>query len=235
MNNNKHILLASYILAWKSFKKWWIPICIISFLIFIFEIIPRILISSEFQNLKTTSQKLTHAIIKNDTQQIELLTMEVQYKLRLILNKIIQSTAIVFPFIALTTIILLMIANWATKNKKEQRKSILSLIYIACVHIILAFIKLFAFMLFIIPGVYIYVKLLFVSLLMLEKDINAWEAVKISWKMTNGYFIDLFLLVALNSIIQFILLFTIVGLIPGTGFVNTARAASFRLILQNNN
>lgn len=233
MNNKKNILIQSYKLAWKSFRKWWIPICLVSLLIFIFEIIPRILVSSEFQNFNTSVKQLTSAIIQNDADRIKLLSIEIQYEIRIILNKIIQTTAIVFPFIALATVVLLMIANWATKDKKGERKSVLSLIYIACVHIVLACIKLLAFLLFIIPGVYIYVKLLFVSLLMLEEDMSAWEAVRRSWIMTNGYFISLFLLTALNSIIQFLLLPTIVGLIPGTGYVNTARAAAFRLILQN--
>jgi len=232
MNKNTNILIESYKLAWRSFKKWWIPICLISLIIFIFEIIPRITVSSEFKNFETTAEKLIHAIIQNDTEQIKLLTLEAQYKMQLILHKILRTSAIVFPFIAMATVILLMIANWATQDKKKQSKSIFSLLYIACIHILLAFIKLFAFLLFILPGVYIYVKLLFVSLLMLEEDMNAWEAVKKSWIMTKGYFMDLFLLIALNSILQFILLFSVVGVIPATGFVNTARAAAFRIILQ---
>ncbi|MFO7889658.1 MAG: hypothetical protein R6V04_04890 [bacterium] len=234
MNNKNNIFLESYKLAWRSFKKWWIPICIVSLFIFVFEIIPRILVSSEFQSFNTTATQLTSAIIQNDTEQIKLLSITIQYKIRIILNRIMQTTAIVFPFIALATVILLMIANWATKDKKGKGKSVLSLIYIACVHILLACIKFFAFLLFIIPGVYIYVKLLFVSLVMLEEDLNAWEAVKKSWNMTHGYFVSLFLLVALNSIIQCILLFTIIGIIPGTGYVNTVRASAFRLILQKN-
>ncbi len=233
MNTNPNILIESYKLAWRSFKKWWIPICLVSLIIFIFEIIPRITVSSEFNNLKATVEKLIHAILQNDNEQIKLLTLETQYKLRLMLNKLFKFSAIVFPFIAMATVILLMIANWATQDKKKPSKSILSLIYIACIHILLAFIKLFAFLLFILPGVYIYVKLLFVSLLMLEEDMNAWGAVKKSWIMTNGYFIDLFLLIAFNSILQFILLFSIIGVIPATGFVNTARASAFRIILQN--
>jgi hypothetical protein len=234
MGKNRNILLDSYKLAWKSFKKWWIPICLISFFIFIFEIIPRIRISSEFNNLENTSSQLIHAILQKDTEQAKLRIWEIQYRARLILNKIIQSTAIVFPFIALATVILLMFANWATKDKKGERKSLLTLIYIASVHILLACLKLFAFLLFIIPGLYMYVKLLFVSLLMLEEDINAWQAIKKSWKMSTGYFADLFFLVVINSIIQTILLFTIVGIIPGTGFVNTARAAAFQLLRNNN-
>jgi len=232
MNNNSNILIESYKLAWKSFKKWWIPLCLVSFIIFVFEIIPRIIVSSEFQQFEITAEKLIHALIQNDAEQIKLYTLQAQYKTGLILNKTIQSSAIVFPFIALATVILLMIANWATQGRKKQSKPVLSLLYIAGVHIILACIKLFAFFLFIIPGVYIYVKLLFVSLLMLEKDINAWEAVKKSWVMTKGYFAYLFFLIVLNSIIQFILLFSVVGIIPATGFVNTARAAAFRIILK---
>lgn len=234
MGKNKNILSESYKLAWKSFQKWWIPICLISLFIFVFEIIPKIHLSSEFNNLEKTTQKLIKSLLQDDTQRAKLLIFEVQYKSRLILKKIIQSTAIVFPFIALGTIILLMTANWATKDKKGEKKSFITLAYIACIHILLACIKLIAFLLFIIPGIYLYVKLLFVSLLMLEEDMNVWQAVKKSWQLSAGYFTELFLLVVINAILQCILLFTVVGVIPGTGFVNTVRAAAFQLLLQNN-
>jgi len=53
---------------------------------------------------------------------------------------------------------------------------------------------------------------------------------KISWQMTNGNFWKLFLIVLMNTGSQLLALPTIIGAIPVTGFVNTARAAAFRMI-----
>lgn len=232
---NKHILSASYRLAWKSFKKWWIPICIISFFIFMFEIVPRIFVKPEIKFLKSASQSLMQAYFDSNEEDFKILSIKIQQQFQILANKTIRFLLIIFPFVALLTIILLMVANWATKGKKERRKPLLILIYISCVHVFFAFIKLLGFFLFVFPGVYLYIKLLFVSLLMLEKDINAVKAVKMSWKMTEGYFWDLLLIIVINTILQFILLFTVIGVIPVTGFINTVRAAAFREILMRNN
>ena len=97
----------------------------------------------------------------------------------------------------------------------------------------ISIIKIIPFLFFILPGIYIYVKLLFVSLIMLEKKCTARAAVKLSWKMTDGHFWELFFLVFINSGIQLAALTTILGEIPATGFVNTARAAAFRIIWDN--
>ncbi|MBU4128553.1 hypothetical protein KJ582_00365, partial [bacterium] len=57
----------------------------------------------------------------------------------------------------------------------------------------------------------------------------------ISWQMTRGNFWELFLIVVINTGIQFLSLPTVIGTIPVTGFVNTARAAAFRMIWEEGN
>ena len=128
-----------------------------------------------------------------------------------------------------------MYANWAVKNRREKRRPLPTLIYIAIVHVILAIAKMLAFFFFFIPGAYLYIKLLFVSLIMLEEKKGAREAIQMSWQMTEGNFWKLFLLVVVNSGIQMLAMPTIIGEIPATGFANTARAAAFRMLREKGN
>ncbi len=73
------------------------------------------------------------------------------------------------------------------------------------------------------------------SLIMLEEGAGARVPIKQSWQMTRGNFWELFLLVLMNTGIQLLALPTVIGEIPATGFVNTARAAAFRMILEEGN
>lgn len=213
-----------YLQAWKSFSKWWIPICLISGILFIFQIVPRLLIhtdTNELLNLIRTTGNVTSfdQIIENvNTQTIQLI------------GKIIRFVLYLFPFIALATIVLLMYANWAVKNKKDTRSSFSRIVYISFIHIILAVVKSLGFLFFLLPGIYLYIKLMFVSLIMLESKKGAWEAIKLSWKMTKGNFKRLLLLIIMNSVIQLIAMPTIIGNIPIAGFTSTVRARAFHTI-----
>ncbi|PKM99110.1 MAG: hypothetical protein CVU78_07965 [Elusimicrobia bacterium HGW-Elusimicrobia-2] len=183
--------------------------------------------------LKITTRDLITAVAEKNIAELESVRQKILIQISILLPQIIKFAIGAFPFIAFLTILLLMYANRATTNKNDSEKSFLFLSYIAFVHIIIAIIKIIPFLFFILPGIYVYVKLLFVSLIMLEKRCNAPTAVKLSWKITSGHFWKLFLLVFINSGIQLIVLPTIIGEIPATGFVNTARAAAFRIIWEN--
>ncbi len=223
-----------YSLAWKSFSKWWIPLCLISGIIFIFQIVPSMLMRADLSEYTKTTTALVTAISEGDEYRIMELSPVIAAQADIFLQKIARFILFFFPFIALFTVILLMYANWAVKNKKDNKRPFHILAYIAFVHVILALIKIFAFFLFIIPGVYLYIKLLFVSLVMLEEGKGVIGAIKGSWRMTRGHFWKLLWLVSLNSTIQLISMPTVIGVIPSTGFTNTARAAAFRMLLERN-
>jgi hypothetical protein len=162
--------------------------------------------------------------------QIERASAEVREQSIQLLNNIVKFTLYFLPVIAILTVILLMYANWAAKNKKEKRKPVHSIVYITFVNIVVVFVIAIAFVFLIVPGLYLYIKLLFVSLVMLEAKKGGIDAIKLSWRMTSGNFWPLFALMALNTLLQAALTITIIGVIPATGFANTARAAAFRTI-----
>lgn len=224
-----------YALAWKSFSKWWIPLCLISAVIFIFEIVPRLLVRAEVNEWKITVHSYMTTVSENDPVKLDAISLKIKAQTALLLRRFTGFGLYIFFLIALLTVILLMYANWAVKNRRETGRPLSTLIYIAFVHVMLALGKLLAFFFFFFPGAYLYIKLLFVSLIMLEGKKGAGEAIKISWRMTRGNFWRLFLLVLMNTGIQFLSLPTIIGTIPATGFVNTVRAAAFRMLWEEGN
>lgn len=231
----KFNVIGCYALAWRSFSKWWIPLCLISGIIVVFQIIPRILISADTDELRITARSFMTAFSENDRDKLEEISPKVAAQTGVLIRKLIRFGVYVFPLIALFTIILLMYANWAVKNRQERRRPVSTLVYIAFIHVVLAVGKLLAFFFFFLPGAYLYIKLLFVSLIMLEEKKGAVAAIKISWQMTKGNFWKLFLLMLMNTGIQLLALPTIIGEIPVTGFANTARAAAFRMIWEEGN
>ena len=226
----KFNIIGCYALAWRSFSKWWIPLCLISGIIVVFQIVPRILTRADMNEFRITAGSFITAVSENDLDKLEQMSPKMAEQTGILISKLVRLGMYVFPLIAFLTVILLMYANWAVKNTHERRKRVSTLVYIAFVHVVLAVGKLLAFCFCFFPGVYLYIKLLFVSLIMLEEKKGARAAIKISWQMTNGNFWKLFLIVLVNTGSQLLALPTIIGAIPVTGFVNTARAAAFRMI-----
>jgi hypothetical protein len=224
-----------YTLAWRSFSKWWIPLCLISGIVVIFQIIPRILVHDEVRELGTSASSFINAFSENDRDRLEEISQKAAAQTGALVRKLTRLGLYVFPLICLFTVILLMYANWAVKNSKDTKRPFYCLVYIAFVHVILAIGKLLAFFLLFFPGFYLYIKLLFVSLIMLEGEKSAMAAIKISWQITRGNFWKLLLLILMNTALQLAAVPTIIGAIPVTGFANTARAAAFRRIWEERN
>ena len=221
---------ACYALAWRSFSKWWIPLCLISGGLTVFQFGPRILLHSDVKKLQATASTFMAAAMRNDVDDMPRISAEISAQAFLLAREFAKFTLYLLPLVALLTVILLMVANRAVGSRHGKGRSPGAVAYIALVHVVLVFVKLGAFLFLIVPGVYVYIKLLFVSLVMLEDNRGALAAVKASWRMTRGNFWRLFLLILMNTGLQVLATVTVVGLIPATGFANTARAAAFRMI-----
>lgn len=225
-------VITCYALAWRSFSKWWISLCLLSGVIVVFQIAPRVLVRSDMSELRTTTTRFVIALSQSDLGKLEEMSAELAAQTGMLMRKLIRLGLYAFPLIALFTIALLMYANRAVKNRQEPNRPFFFLLYIALVHVVLAVGKLLALFFFVVPGIYLYIKLLFVSLVMLEEGSGALAAIRKSWRMTRGNFWELLLLVLMNAGVQLLVLPTVIGEIPATGFVNTARAAAFRMLLE---
>ncbi len=223
-----------YIHAWKGFSKAWAVLCLISSFIVVFNLIPRIMVHPQFALMKNTFVDFSDAVLKDDRVTASLLASAIQEQIVYFTGRIVKIGLILFPVVALLTILLIMHANQAVKLEKSARKSFADLAWIALVHVILAIIKCFAFFLLIVPGIILYVRLFFVPLLLLEENISVKIALRKSWRLTRGHFFKLFLLIFYNTLIQIAAMFTIIGLIPVNGFINTVRAAAFHMLYEKN-
>lgn len=222
---------ACYKLAWTSFSKWWIPLTVISFFIVFFQILPQILSMGEMSSFKEDVINIFIAMFNSDADALETLSASIVERSQNLSMSMMKMGTVLFPLTALFSIVLIMQANLAVKDTNKRERNILELIYISFVHVVLAVVKLVAFFFFIIPGVFLYIKLLFVSLVMLEEKKSVWEAIAKSWKLTEGNFWSLLVLVVLNTTVQSAVVPTIIGAIPATAFVNTARASAYRQLL----
>ncbi len=219
-----------YSLSWKSFSKWWIPLCLISAFILLFEIGPRILLHPETVALKQAFVEVVEVVKTGTLEEIEAMLIEAQEESWAYTLKLSKLLLVALPFIALLSMILL---TWANAAVKDQRNGTTpkQLFHITGVHLLLTFVKGLAFAFFILPGFYLYVRLLFVTLILLEeKEIGMMDAIRKSWAMTTGNFWSLLTLICLNGTLQLAVAPTLIGLIPATGFANTARAAAYQML-----
>jgi hypothetical protein len=217
---------ACYESAWTAFRKWWIPLCLISGLLFVFQLIPRTVVQAEKSELSAAISTIVAAAQANDVDAMlsaeeQMLEVGMEYA-----QKMGKFTVALFPLVAVVTVLLLIYAN-AAMNDFRKKQTTGRILYISAVHVLLAVIKGAAMVLVFPLGIYLYIKWLFVSFVLLEEEASLGEAIRRSAALTKGNFFPLLGLVVLNGVIQLISLPTLIGIIPATGFVNTVRAAAY--------
>lgn len=221
--------------AWKSFRKWWIPICLVAALVIVFNILPRILAQQEIQAVAQGGTKMMHATTEMDIIEMEAAAYDLQGRLIVFAREFLGYIPLILPLTAVLTIILLLYANRAAASeRRSMRLPLWKVLHTALIHFLLALVKAAAFLCCIVPGVYLYIKLYFVPLIMLDHKCGASQAVRRSWIMTEGNFWRLFTLVAINGTIQIVALPSIIGAIPATGYANTVRATAYRQLIAAN-
>ena len=227
---NSFSLKSCYAKAWTSFGKWWIPLCLISAGILFLEVVPRLMVHEEVSAVIGQTFQMVRAAFDGDLDALVQISLDLNELTMELTRQLGKWVLISLPFVALLTVILLAFANMAVKDRRDKRP-VGRTVWIAVVHVMLAVAKGFAFLFFMIPGFYLYVRLLFVSLVMLEDDrVGVVQAVRTSWVMTRGNYWLLFALVGMNAALQMVAASTIIGVIPVTGFANTARAEAFQML-----
>ena len=58
-----------YSLSWKSFSKWWIPLCLISAFVLLFEIGPRIMLRPETAALEEAVTDIVSVFKNGDARR----------------------------------------------------------------------------------------------------------------------------------------------------------------------
>lgn len=105
-------------------------------------------------------------------------------------------------------------------------------------HIILANLLVIALVILgcfalIIPGIIIGCRLVFVSYIIMDKKLDPFEAVELSWRLTRGHAWQVFLLGFISIFIVFFgLLFFIVGIFPAIVWVSSSFATLYESVLK---
>jgi len=226
-------LKACYAKAWKAFAKWWIPICLIAGVLMVFELGPRQLAKAESSAMGETISQIITAFEQNDLERVEALSIELNEALLSYAKTVLTFTLYAAPIVAILTILLLCASVMAVKNQRI-RYSPGHILWVALANLLVVFVKVLLLFLFLPLGVYLYIKLYFVSLAMVEEHQSLIAAIKRSWETSAGNFWPLLGMVVLNGTLQLAMVPTLVGLIPATGFANTARASAFELLRAGN-
>jgi hypothetical protein len=227
-------IAACFATAWRSFRKWWIPICLVAGLIVVFNILPRVLAWDEIRALRAGGERMLIASASGDIFEMESAAYELQRQMNDFALAFVRLLPLILPLTAILTIVLLLYASRAVAGgRKTVRLPIGMVIYTALLHFALALLKALAFLCCVWPGVYLYIKLYFVPLIMLEQNCGPIKAAKRSWAMTRGSFWPLLAIVFVNGSIQILALPSIIGAIPATGYANTVRAAAYRSLCVN--
>ncbi len=86
--------------------------------------------------------------------------------------------------------------------------------------------------LFIIPGIVFMVRLSFVNYLIMDKGLDAWQAIKESWEMTAGHFWTIFWMQLITiPLLIFGLMLLVVGIFPVVVWISSSFAVLYNSVL----
>ena len=232
--------------AWRGFKGWWIPLCVVATIILLSQSwLPKKLLSNEiskFEPYREAYQEFRSEFFKNPSQFIEInneylkrnieitLRPETEEAILQLLKMGIIVMGVLAVFIALLNIFMIIIAKASVqKNKKDitLKKDFSKSFYLFFSYLLLAIIKMVPFFFCILPGVYIYIKLYYTGFIITEESANPLASIPKSWKMTEGNFFPVFFIFCITLAVNLVTIMTIIGIIPGSSFNYTLRAASY--------
>ncbi len=230
--------------AWKGFKGWWIPLCLVSSAIMISQIsIPQKIVGKELEVLKPYEQAYTEfktGISDQPSQFFQLYKnfiincSEISSDKKIILaflHLLIKITVVIGIIVGILNVVMIVIAKAAVEPDKKKRtikRDLSRGIFLFFSYIILSFVKVIPFFFCILPGIYVYCKLYFTGFIITDESANPISAMAKSWKMTNGNFIEVMIIFLITIAVNVVSLITIVGIIPGTSYNYTLRAAAYR-------
>jgi hypothetical protein len=250
--------------AWKGFKGWWIPLCIISFFLLmtqswipnkIVEGLPELGVFNyprqELQLLEASpAMNKRPANIERISQQVNetadrivsyFKRSEVQEQLSILIHKIVI-IFVIASFLAIFIHLVLILFSRAACESSEGlstrqrcRTALRKAPKLYLSYLTLGMIKVIPWLFWIIPGVIVYIRLYFTGFIILEESSNPFKASQRSWQLTKGHFGAVFTIFMLTVLLDFIGIMTAgVGLIPGTSVKYTLRASMYNQLLELN-
>jgi len=216
----------------RSFAGWWLPLCLVSGLVVATNLLPRLLVLDDVGALVDQAGQWFGSLLAFDFAACESETEALSRQTRAVMLGLAKYSLLLLPLAAVLTVVLFMIANWAARGGADRRRRPLRVLLISAANVGVTLVVALGFLLLIVPGAWLYVRLSFFSLVMLDDPAaTVLGACRASFALTRGSFWPLLVLYLAGALIVSLSAITVIGLIPATGFASTARAAAFRALL----
>jgi hypothetical protein len=220
--------------AARSFAGWWLPLCLVSGLLVAANLLPRLLVLDDLGALAEQAGQWFGSLLTLEIDAYESETAALSRQTQAVLLALVKYSLLLLPLAAVLTVVLFMVANRAAGGGAAGRGRPLRVLLISAANVAVVLVVALAFVPLVAPGVYLYVRLSFFSLSMLEDPSRTvLGACRESFALTRGSFWPLMLLYLASALIVSASAVTVIGLIPATGFASTARAAAFRALLEH--
>jgi hypothetical protein len=247
-NKSKVSIAAAFKEAWKGFKGWWIPLCIASAILlfsqswlpkYIWRQIPELKIFAEYKqewknyNLLLDAKYPPVAARKFFLERVKRISVRPATKqaFQRIALKLFLFFGGVILLVSVLNVIIILMARFAVSGKKENFKAHAAKpLTLSPSYLLLTIVKLAAFCFFIIPGIFIYVKLYFTGFIITEKSADPFSAMAESWKLTKGIFWPTLVIFLITLLIDLLSIVTVIGFIPGNSFKYTLRASLYKQV-----
>lgn len=232
--------------AWRGFKGWWIPLCVVSsILLFSQSWLPELIIKNfpefkivdkyiaEYENYKKEMDSGKSPV--NATTQFMRKVSDLNEhpdtvkNIKTLLYKIIIFFGILLVLVSVLHVVIILMSKFSISDKKESIKDSAGKPFtLTPSYILLAIIKIIPLFFFILPFFYFYVKLYFTGFIITEESANPFKAMKKSWELTDGIFWPTLSIFLITLAIDIMSMITIIGFIPGTSFKYTLRASLYK-------
>jgi hypothetical protein len=240
--------------AWRGFKAWWIPLCLVAAVIVVVtsdKLVTRVLKKelTALQPYANAGKQYANDMLRDSTRWYEhsdrlLQTCSdvsasptTQAAIASLKRKIFGILIVLAALIAILHVAMVIMAKASVTSRKERtlRRDFKRTVLLSISYTVMAVFKILPFCCCILPGLYIYTKLYFSDFIITEASANPFRAMAQSWRMTEGNFWRIFLLLLVTLVTHGASLLTM-GLaeIPGRPFEYTLRAAAYRQLKARN-
>jgi len=238
--------------AWRGFKAWWIPLCLVATVLlalnsvwavkwYFHEELPAL---QPYQQAWQTyfSEVVSdpgNAFAAADRMLLRIADIsakpDVTQAWRQVRRKVWRALGVLFIIISALHVLLVIMAKASVHTPQERtlRRDARRTVLLTLSYAVMALVKILPFCCCFVPGLYVYTKLYFSDFIITETSANPLRAMAQSWRMTEGNFWRVFLLLLITLLTHVLSLLTM-GLaeIPGRPFEYTLRAAAYRQLRQ---
>lgn len=236
--------------AWRGFKGWWMPLCLLAAIIVVMSHswLIQHLLHDEITALQPCIDTYTtwradvmagripldQAFVSLTDQLSEVMAQpEIQAAIRNLVISVLWVLGGIALLVCALHVVMVIVSKASVQTRREDitlRRDLARTALFTLSYIVLAFMKIVPIMCCcVLPGLYIYLRLYVTDFIITERSPNPFKAAAESWRLTRGNLLPLAVLFAVTLATHLLSLLTY-GLaeIPFRPFEYTLRAAAYR-------